>query len=400
MAKKSIAVNSQISKIMHRPTTTSGYVLYTKQKSYNGELEGGAISSKAATDPEYVRKSENNYNSPTNIRRLFITGKGVAVQYYTGPQLAGKRGPLWNHKTVEVDLFDVANKIMNYSSEHSKYLMQKTIDAKAVAPDQYSTSGNGIGVVSNPYVCSNIEEVYFDWTLLMSADAAPYFQGMLNTNTYAAFLNKATSFSESKNENIIRFFEAFNSGGTKDIRKRFPRLRIVAMISNLDDIINHPSMKKSGLNMIDEVQSTESWYKANKELIQASNSIVWIGDLSQGLNNPNTEFVVKSQQYKFDYEILDAFVKSYISKIDNIKRQQKYGNTAEAKVEEALEMSDVETKLVEIEKSLVNTGISINSVIQYAALGGGVPKAELEKIVRQFTKPNRERFAKALGINI
>ena len=57
----------------------------------------------------------------------------------------------------------------------SKYKMSQITGVAATEPINYKIDGNGIGIVSNPWVCNNIEEIYFDWTMLISAEVAPYF---------------------------------------------------------------------------------------------------------------------------------------------------------------------------------------------------------------------------------
>ena len=409
MAKAKIQknLNKIIKDATHRPQSSDGNVLYAKVPGYSGGSEGDRIDTEAEKSPAYKAASEHSYNSPTNIRRIFITGKEVVVQYYASMVVKNTQTvKKWHNVSFKSgdDLFQVASDILTYPEKMNQYIMEKTVDSKAVEPEGYTITGLGIRVASEPWVCSNLEEMYFDWTLLMSPDIARYFPPYLSDNNgIANLLNKTSQAQENVNDICSRLFADYNSSGIKDIRKRFPRLKSVGMISNLYDVLNHPSMIKidNDFNNMEEAQQT--WYSLNRNLIAQSNSIVYISDLSEGISKLNDVFVVKDNVYKFDFEKLKGEFEKYTTKIKDYKRQRMYGTSMGGEETSADAMADIdlipaEQRFVEIEQQY-GERILKNALI-IATSGHEFNKSELHKIFQQFSKPNRKRMASMIGLQL
>ena len=395
-------LNQIIKGAMHRPLSSSGFVLYPKVEGYTGSEEG---ETQAEKDTAYIAQSKSNHNSPTNIRKVFITGDSVTVQYYTPMVIKNSSNSQNGHwKTVkyskENNLFEIATAMLNYNKFYSQYLMEKTINNKAVEPNNYYVVGNGLGVIANPWVCSNIEEIYFDWTLLLSSEVAPYFGNYASSQAIMSFITKSAKASEIKNEEIIKYFSAFTSGGIKDLRKRYPRLRTIAMISNLKDVLEHPSMIKVDHQFSNIEESKKTWYEANRNLIAQSNSLVLMGDLTDSVDRLNKEFIVKDNIYKFDFDKLNGEVKRFIIKIDDYKRQKEYGNTAYTEEQDTnlLEASELENKLLEIEKEYGEK--VLKNILIYAINGSDLKTKEILEVFKTLTKPNRQRIASMINLVI
>ena len=397
MATVSKSLNSLYRKAMHRPLSSDNFVLYTKVNGYSGAAEGESNAEKSEI---YKKQSAINYNSPTNIRKIFITGKGIAVQYYATPITSKNTGKHWNYTSFDdINLFDIAEKKLTYNADLSKYKMSQITGVSATEPINYKIDGNGIGIVSNPWVCNNIEEIYFDWTMLISAEVAPYFTDWCTADGYTAFITNSMPSSETQYSRLLDFFMAFNSGGVKDLRKRFPRLRFIAMISRLHDIIEHPSMTKVDLEFSNINESSKTWYEINRNLVAESGSLVLYHDLSGDLQKPNKEFTIKANQYKFDYDKLDSVIKSYIVKINDAVRE-KYGSaTADEEeselVQDAFELTDVEKRCIEIEQQYGDK--VLKNAMLFAMKGSSLTAAQVKKILEEFSKPNRVRMANAIG---
>lgn len=401
MATEHISLNSLYKKAMHRPSTKDGFTLYTKTEGYNGTMEGESSADKSE---DYKRMSSIHYNSPTNIRKVFITGKGITVQYYT-PFISTKQVPRWNHVALEKDLFKIAEKKLTYNDDKNMYEYSKIANEKVSEPIKYKVAGNGIGIFANPWVCNNIEEIYFDWTMLISDDVGPYFQEFATREWYTNFITGQYGPQEIQNYNALKaFFMQFNSGGIRELRRRFPRLKVIAMISKLEDVLNHPSMQKVDLEFSSLEESTKTWYAVNRELVAASGSVVLHIGLEQDLEKPNKNFTVKSNQYKFDYDKLDSVIKSYLTKIEDAKRAR-YGSATdsdEADAEEDLavdfEIEEIEQKFLDIEQQYGEK--TLKYALIYAFRGTDeINGAELKHIFESFSKPNRKRMAAMVGIN-
>lgn len=410
MAKKTLSLSSLINSNMHKPKTKTGFTLYPKVAGYNGAVEAGDISTKAEADTVYRTQITKNYNSPTNIKRLFITTKHITVEYHAGPVIGGTSGNRWTQSETRdtesgLNLYEIAEKIATYEDDTHKYMMEKAINKGAVAPTQYSITGS-FNVGSHPYACSNIEEIYFDWSVLLSSDVAPYFSDLLHGATPAQIAMKFANFNANfveENNMPINLFAAQSAGGSKDLRKKYPRLREITFISNLEDLttggatigfMKTPENENSGL-------AYKTWFELNETAIRNSNTCTLRGNMTGQVANPNKEFIVKSNMYVFDFDKLDAHVKSYVDKITTSLRQKKYGNTTEEPAEadaEGFEMIDIEKRLLEIETKYGQE--TMYSIWQYAFNGAGLPKSEVEKILRRITKPNRSRLAKKINIEV
>lgn len=404
MAKAKIKknLNQIIKKAMHRPISSDGFVLYPHIPGYNGSELG---ETQAEQSEIFKNTSVNNYNSPTNIRKVFITGSKVIVQYYSALVSKGAQTtPKWHVTEFPSDdnLFKVANEIFTYGRRYNEYMGEKSINANAKEPDNYTVEGNGIGVIANPWVCNNIEEIYFDWTMLISSDVAPYFSNICTPEMYTSFITKSTQAQETASSQIIDFFSAFNSGGIKDLRKRYPRLRLIAMISNLEDVLGHPSMVKVDQSFSDLEAAKQTWYEVNRELIGASGSLVLLGDLRNGLPKLNKEFIIKDNTYKFDYEKLKGEIERYTRKIDDYTRQQMYGTSSEEETTEqdtaVGEMTELEALLVDIETRYDSA--TANKVLQFAVAGSKLSSQDLKRVFMEMTKKNRSRFASVINLKL
>lgn len=410
MAKKTISLGSVINNNMHKPKTKNGFVLYPKVEGYNGTSENAEATTKAEADPTYKAQSVNNYNSPTNIKRLFITAKHITIEYHTGPVINGVSSNRWTQVAARdantgLSLYEIAEKIATYEDDMHKHMMEKAINKGAVAPTQYVIDGK-FNVGSHPYACSNIEEIYFDWSVLLSHETAPYFIELLKKATPAEIAMKFVNFNTTfvgENPMPINLFAAQSAGGAKDLRKKYPRLREITFISNLEDLTM--SGMTVGFMKTPENESTgaayKTWYELNEETIKSSNTCTIRGNMTNQVPNPNEKFEVKSGIYAFDLDKLSNHVKTYVDSIKNLMRQQKYGTTeyepAEADAED-FEMIDIEKRLLEIEEKYGQD--AMYSIWQYAYNGAGLPKSEVEKILRRITKPNRSRLAQKINIEI
>lgn len=404
-AKKTVDISRIVKKAMHRPLSKDGYTLYPRVDNFknNEDSVGEEAAYKSQT---FLTQSKSNYNSPTNIRKVFITGAGVAVQYYTS-MITGNKQSVGNWKYTAYDenenLFKIVGSILNYDREWSRYLMEKNINAKAEEPDRYVITKHILNAVSGSWVCNNIEELYYDWTVFISPDTASYFPSYYNNNLFASCLSGTTEYKEIIDNQMINVFKQFNMGGAKDFRHRFPRLKMVGMISNLDAILKHPKMIKVDSRFSDLEAETKTWYEINKPLIQASKSLVLLSNISQDLKKLNTEFIVRDNFYKFDFKVLKAVVSRHKVKVEDYVRQKRYGTTESAEnevknTEKELDISSMETQLVDIEKQYGDK--VLKNAILYAVLGSNLNTKELKEIFKQFTKPNRKRMASMAGIDI
>lgn len=414
--KTTVDVSKIAKKYIHRPLSSDGYALYPRIDGYkkSDDYEGEEVAYKSQ---KFMEQSKHYYNSPTNIRRIFITGHKVYVHYYAN--IRTKSGNTkFSFKTTssgsDENLFEIAKSMLEYNIEWSKYLMEKNINPKATEPTKYSITKNVMNAASGTWVCNNLEEIYFDWTLFLSPDLAPYFGEYYTNNAIAAFLSGNIQGQEIINNKMIETFIQFNMGGVKKLRNRFPRLKIVGMISNLDRLIQgNPNIRMTPSSIfVDSMKIKEiveknhaTWYIKNREQILNSGAFVLLSDISKDLPKFNTNFIVKDNFYKYDFEILKKEVEVYKTNIEDYKRKQRYGGTEgtsdtqeNAMTEKEIEMSEMESYLVNIENQYGEK--VLKNAIMYTALGSGLTVKDLREVFKDFTKPNRKRMAKMAGVEI
>jgi hypothetical protein len=210
-----ININSLISGLVHRPLSSEKYVLYPKVENYTGDME---TKSKAEQSELFKRESSIFFNSPTNIRKLFISGEIVQVQYY-GLIAANKKEVrhLETRSFGAKTLKDFCIDNLKFEESMQRFLMSQVIDSKAKKPDKINIGGNGIGIASSPYTCNNLEEIYLDWTMLMSPEVIPYFRELFMDTPldyiFKAFASGSTEFSVIENNTMANVFTVFNLGG-------------------------------------------------------------------------------------------------------------------------------------------------------------------------------------------
>lgn len=410
MAQKKTNYNKEILFALHRPRTKTGFPLYTKVADYGGSTD--AYSTQAEQDEIYKRECQTKFNSPTNIRRVFITYKNITVEYYAKSNAVDRTST----RAYEVSIKEVIENIMKNNQRMMEYREEKVINRGAKEPDIYSLCGDVIGVISNPYTCNNIEEIYVDWSVLLCDEVKPYFQNFATDEAIRAFMTGTSKPGEIRNDTMLKYFTAFNSGGAKDISTRFPRLRVIGFISNLSDVISAEITLKSksafsihsALSFNPDKESVKreigfkcpTWYGVVKQsgLLEKSSCIISVINIKL----PNTNFIVKDNQYKFDRDILKERVDAYNAQIKNCLREEQYGKGAGEKKDEGDKEPKVETAgeiEAELARIVQQKGINFAQVILTVATTG-MSKTQLEEMFKEFTDINRSSMAKMIGLNI
>lgn len=402
MANK-VSFNSKILTAMHRPVTKDGFVLYPKINGYTGSEE---VNTQAEASEIYQKLSVTNFNSPTNIRRVFITGNRVMVHYYAGIIVNGQtHGSLVSvHKYEGESIFDIARHIFSYADDEARYISERTINKNAVKPTKYELTGNVLGVAANSYACNNIEEIYFDWTALLSQDVAPYFPEIAgDKGKMLACANKQNLTFEQVNDICANMFADFCSGGVKDIRKRFPRLRVIGLITNLDDVITFTGVNNNTSLLSEKTKREETyrtWFQVNKQLIERTNSICILSELKD-IRIPNREFRIKADTYKFDSEVLKGKVDEYIDTLTRLSRTTtEQTNVVINKQDEPIEDTGP-SEMGEAEQIIMNVLNKFGEQTVkklFIIVTNNKPKSTIDNLVNSFTSANKQKLKKLMGI--
>lgn len=342
-------IDSIIAQAINSPKV-DGIPLYSR---VDGGTENSFITGKGKSD-RWEKKALSSYNSPTNVRKVFISGKYVAVQTYkpsivdTKPSAKG----CWNVFELKDgnNLIECVTSSLNYQQAMNKYYMEKNLDPKAKAPDRITLKGTGLGAISSPWVFSNVEEVYFDWTLLASETYRNAAIGCEELLT--AYINGKRGYVPGNM--ALDMFVMANSCNIKDIRNRFPRLRCVGLISELGSILGADYDKgKTGIESIKDSVILWSKLEKNIELIKKSNSLIVINQINDGTPLYNTNFSLRENIYRYDRDVLKEYIDNYGVRVkEHLRGSVK---VSEEVLDEKIEIKDEKSNLEELLDELVET---------------------------------------------
>ena len=393
----------EITNIMHQPSV-NGHPFYIRLA--DGTDKEGDYD-EAMKDAEFVKNISSNINSPTNIRRVFITNEGITIHYYASPIYKGgksPRGHITSHK-FKRNFKDIAEDILMYDQKLQNYAMAiQSGDVKAKPPIKYTVENSGMQCFSNPYTLNNIEEIYFDWVMLLAVENQPYIGGeAFCRNLVYNILSGQTGCGFQENPGLMNLFIERNSGGASNIRKRFPRLRMIGFVSNLADIMNNPRMDRVNTEFDDPKSAGVIWIMSdrNKQLIKEMNSLVMtvpLQAMTSDLKKLNQNFTVKVNDYVFDRDYLQKEIDGFKAAVEqyNLKLQQAGANG------EAAEASDEAMALVTRIKKLVkdNSQKGKAESIVRSAIAGKFSASELNEVLNSIeSASDRRMVASMFGMN-
>lgn len=417
MANLTVQLNSLIKSLVHRPSvtdtidgTTYEFPLY-KKASAKAQYEDKEMETRASKSEKFKRAVAGHYTSPTNIRRIFITHKGVRVDLFSAPiGSTNSANDMSSYRKYELKKYDnktlaeLFNDMLNYNNNYQNYMSEKVINKDAIEPKHVKFTGKPLNIINGAYTLNNIEELYIDWTLFLSEETMQYVAQRLGVganimSVCAQMANETINGTPAKNiitdNNTMRVLLG-DFLGQIDIAKRFPRLRTVAFIENLDAIISNNSYGvKNDLAIFGKNQKNNrpTWFEINKSIIGSIGGVTF----RSVIRTTTDEFRVKADTYAFDNERLDALVKAYQIKAREIRIQERM-----QKAESETDVIDNSTS--EAEKKILDIIKSHNNDSNYARLAviaatAGMPNKQKSQILDGFSTPNRKRMAGWFGLS-
>lgn len=305
------------------------------------------IDGSAASNSKYVKQAEianGIIGSPRNIKKLFIKSTGVDVVYYR---------PLLGRKVLsEFIPFSGSDKMLllkalnDYARE---YMSQSEMTNSSV-----TISGTGFGSFLTDLSVSNLEELYFDWTLLLgnkelfgdfftknrSAGGSGNFLG-LGVRRYER-CNSLNSIDKVKEKTVDAMeldSEYWNKTGTGKLLagklynyivkqmcgskpggllKNYPRLKYIGFIGNSKaELKSNGEITKELLKDYDCLPFFKM-FEINEigEKLCDGDKFRFSVFLNTGVDLLSTSFRVDSGIYQFDKVILEDYFKSTICNRD------------------------------------------------------------------------------------
>lgn len=276
-------------------------------------VEGCPEDKNTAKTDKWIAKTKTAYTSPSNIRRIFITHKHVWVHLYK-PIVGFNNKSLEMEKTMSEDLVEIAKQV---------------VTRQPVGDTIYTVKGCGLSAIAKPWVCANIEEVYFDWTVLIGSTA-------LNSG-YGDVVLDCLINAKAPPEEVIKALFINECANGIDLKSRFPRLRAIGFIYNLEDIY-HSVPKKPGVKSIEDLKTAWAETGVVKSLVQQGSARV----LKIGNNNGlSTARIVKSNTYVFDQVVLEKYFNDLEATI-NRYRASKVGKVKATLAKEEEQTTDID----------------------------------------------------------
>lgn len=345
-----INFNSVVADMICKPVI-NGHVMYTR---IDGTYDDGGDKTITLSD-EYKKKAKGKDNSPDNMRRLFITYKGVYTQYHRG--LGGSDTNLVHERSYDEKIGD-----MEYRNFLANKVGLNSITANSVSnlhaqnPDQANTKfeklkGSGLGALVKPWVMQNIEEIYIDWLPFSN-----YTKGG------AGSANEIERDTVKAIEYILK--EELCDGDLKKLSIRFPRLHTIGYLPSLAGMYSQykglvaqdSDMDKRVKSWIELVIAEQGKELPRQRAIKLGNGIIY-------RLKPNNawmlEYSCKEGLYKFDADVLKGHFESLSSKY-----MEKYSTNIDKTSldEKEVNYTELEKKVMQLE-SLMGLSSAANLLI-------------------------------------
>lgn len=403
---------------MHEPQTKSGYTLYVRNNTnQNDDTDSGEdmqLYSKALQDPDYVKNMDTSYNSPKNIKRIHFELGGTHIYYHTSYYLKGQHCKAEDlHKqhilidNSEKDLFDLLRSNINLNRKIMQGAISRNSNEKDIVKyvfDNANCSNNTLlKAATYKYVASNVEEIYFNWEVLLNRRVYEAFgfsslDQVLNMYTPELMsgreqdgcrmplalrqkLMQAFSNPEAA-EKIKKLFIETNLGTSSSINKRFPRLRIVGILGC--SVLNTHMDDKS---LSSYERETSTWYDLRKEYLKKNCIPVTIIRFDGKLTEFNP-----GGAYKLDKEV-SAKLSKQSDDLRALLVKEKY--TSKETADEQVK-SEVERKLIELSSQY--DAETLGNLVRISI--DSLTATEIKAMLADFTKENRSKYAKIIGIQI
>lgn len=397
MADTRYNLDTLVSKYIHRPIIKGEDLppLYARTNPLGENGPGAEYECAADIDgmknPAWQKNVLIRYNSPTNVRRLFIGDKKVTIQYYQPPvnKTAKGAGEYW--VTYSYDNKDNLSNIVNTVLNYNKLVMENAMGGRE-KPERYIVTRTGLGALSNNWKMSNIEEVYITPSILISEDIRTQFPE--SEQMLMQILSNPVG-TMAKSDLPLKIFEYANGFNIKNIRTRFPRLRTVAFATNLEQAMDITGAMKLREGL--PAQLSENglrWVIHMNNLGIKQVSTIVISSVPFSKTSLDVEFQIRPGVYKFDAEILVPYFEKYKAKILELGRQQRDAELGIKRDEEkSLTKSDYEQYLDTLLAEKGNAVVTAAIQLSFARS----TKEEIDKEFDLMSAEGKQKYRQMLG---
>lgn len=375
MAVNTVNLNSVYKRYIHVPTLKSDPLSPLYALSDMNDTE--ALKLLNASD-EWKMACRNNYNSPTNVRRIFISKNNVLIEFHKPMIVKGKPDEQGKFRkfTVKENLDDAYRGVIKQAQSGITYNdKDSTI---------YKIEGTPLRGLTTPWVLSNIEEIYVDPFVLLSQSV--YSELNLSILNVISLIKDGKLSQLNNNPNIgANIVKALTGLNLESVKKQLPRLRFIGIIPELGGLIQSEVIKKFVVNLNKTYRYLGASMLNNEDSPLSHNKcfVFRIESPEVGIETRN--------RYKFDKEILTAYANSYQNEKSNALAELINAKKAITEAEAEANPSEFDAML---------RGVSNQNGLAVIALKLAVQKLSADKkneLKQALTKSSLETFESSLN---
>ena len=388
---QSFNIRKAVEETLHFPRTKgeTTYPLYRRVDNYDSNSDGA--SSQLYAVPGAMELMQNRYNSPNNVKRLFIFRNFICVETFTGAIISsdGKRGARINRRHLADNL--VNSQLMGVQRGENTYV------------------GNVIEAIMKPNMCSNIEEIYIDssalhtnmYTLMLSnpmeSRIADIFRNGVEKTGYniseARYNCLGTNIIINKEEFPLEVLAHGVSLNKLSVGDKFSRLHSIAIMDymgisdadKIESVILNTKDKPAIFGIKEAVEGGSPLIIGNPQVIMCFNPVIF-------KNNAKQPLTTREGIYEFDRVVLAQLNKSMqqearqqeIAKKEAVENKEEAGKTEikESKSEIEIELD----KIYDNNRSLAN----MQSILYLVC--SGKSKEEVEQMFSEMSEAGRKKY--------
>lgn len=280
-------------------------------------------------DTDWVNACVNSYNSPTNVKKLFITSDQIVDIFYTPFITKGQKTTEGCYRLRKVsDINDAINDIIKYEQSRCGDLAYSQ-----KVEQNYKLTGKALSFLTTPWVLSNIEEVYIDLSCMFT-------ENMINTvganNVIRVYQSKNAQVLSKNISNIIEFISGTN---IDMLTKQLQRLKVIGIIPNLNELITSGAVQKFYNNGVFALEATKNGINIKE------NSAFYFTERLKIMDDGRLSI---RPYYKFDKEVLSSFADKFYADTQEERNKQREKIESEKKKQEYESKTPLEHKLADI----------------------------------------------------
>ena len=355
-----VSLDKIISNALHYPKL-NGIPLYIR---VDGRMDD--MISQYDND-EYRNVGKVLCGSPDNIRRVFITHRSVIVHYYR---------PVGKSKEF---VKETINKYPFGEILYNRYNLGMR--------DDYYISGLALRALYRPWVCSNIEEVYFDWTIFLSVDIYNIFGDLFR---YFSTNRGGTADASCLKE----LFRLSCLPGVSDVKDRFPRLKAIGYVENLEALYRSITFKNKQtlIDYLTPVYMHENFQMVLNDPSSSAYLIIFDNDIL------NSKFSLKDGIYKYDLEYLKSYFELLSERIEAHKKE-KYLETKAKEREDSIKKINNMKSVVEICLDEISEKEGLDKAINdFRIMLKGLSKNEVMEILNEMSSEGKQKYGRGLRL--